>query len=313
MLRSVGGLPPHIVAQFEEPSAFQQSASGEFFLFDRGRHAIYAIDAAATVATRIVDIGLEAGRVIRPGALAVGPADTFIVADAPRRRERIQLFRRDGERLSGFTLPGRIAPRLRLGGIVLNGTGSLQHLGDSLLINLPETGGLITQYSLSGRALRTIGAMRRTGYEDDRDVHLALNSGIPLADPTGGFYFVFQAGRPAFRKYDATGRLRFERHIEGPELDPLVLNLPTTWAREDIGRGEELPVVPIAVRTAVVDPDGRLWVVLSTAYTYVYDQFGDKQRTVQFRGAGPVHPVSLAFDAAGRILVAPGCYVFDRP
>ena len=37
------------------------------------------------------------------------------------------------------------------------------------------------------------GSLRATGQEDDREVHLALNSGIPLADPTGGFFFVFQA------------------------------------------------------------------------------------------------------------------------
>ena len=43
---------------------------------------------------------------------------------------------------------------------------------------------------------RSIGNLRRTGHEDDAEVHLALNSGIPLVDPTGGFYFVFQTGEP---------------------------------------------------------------------------------------------------------------------
>ena len=66
---------------------------------------------------------------------------------------------------------------------------------------------------------RTFGSLRATGQEDDREVHLALNSGIPLADPTGGFFFVFQAGMPAFRKYDAAGRLVFERRVEGREVD----------------------------------------------------------------------------------------------
>ena len=67
---------------------------------------------------------------------------------------------------------------------------------------------------------------RNTGHEADRDVHLALNSGLPLLDPTGGYYFVFHAGLPVFRKYDADGRVLFERHIEGPELDAMVRCLP---------------------------------------------------------------------------------------
>ena len=46
-----------------------------------------------------------------------------------------------------------------------------------------------------------------------------MNVGLPLGAPGGGFYFVFMAGVPMFRKYDAHGRLLFERHIEGPELD----------------------------------------------------------------------------------------------
>ena len=36
---------------------------------------------------------------------------------------------------------------------------------------------------------------------------LPLNSGLPLAIPSGGYYFVFQTGEPRFRRYDAMGRL----------------------------------------------------------------------------------------------------------
>ena len=30
-----------------------------------------------------------------------------------------------------------------------------------------------------------------------------------------------------FRKYDAGGKLVFERHIEGPEVDPFMSQMPT--------------------------------------------------------------------------------------
>jgi len=41
--------------------------------------------------------------------------------------------------------------------------------------------------------------------------------------------FVFAAGVPVFRKYDARGHFLFERHIEGPEIDEYLQNLPTRW------------------------------------------------------------------------------------
>ena len=101
-----------------------------------------------------------------------------------------------------------------LGGVVLNGIGSLHYTGTSILMSQPDHGALISEYALNGGVNRTFGALRRTGHEDDPEVHLALNSGLPLVDPRGGFVFVFQTGEPVFRRYDQTGKLIFERHIE---------------------------------------------------------------------------------------------------
>jgi len=75
--------------------------------------------------------------------------------------------------------------------MVLNGVGSLHFTDRSIVMNQPELGGLVTEFGLTGHPFRTFGFFRRTGHEDDRDVHLSLNSGIPLVDPTGGYYFVF--------------------------------------------------------------------------------------------------------------------------
>jgi hypothetical protein len=130
-----------------------------------------------------------------------------------------------------------------------------------------------------------------------------------VADPTGGFYFVFLAGVPVFRKYDPTGKLLFERHIEGPELDEYVRTMPTTWARR--GRRGEVPLVKAAVRNAAADSSGNLWISLAVPFTYVYDSTGQKRRIVQFRGAGLLLPTSLFFGREGRLLVTPGCYAFD--
>jgi hypothetical protein len=309
ILRSTGGVPAHITGTFREPINFQQAKTGEYFVFDRRGHSVYELDSNLASVTKIVGIGLEEGRILEPSAFDMEPHGTFVVADGANGRERIQIFGGRGSRLGGFTLPGRNTARVTLGTLVLNGVGSLQYTGRSILINQPETGALITEYGLSGTPIRSIGSLRATGHESDRDVHLALNVGLPLINPQGGFYFVFLAGTPLFQKYGADGRLLFQRHIEGREIDPIVSTLPSEWPRQK-GPAAELPFVQPVIRTAAVDPSGNLWIAFVVPYTYVYDAEGDKQRTVQFRGAGLVSPSSLYFAGGNRLLVTPGCYEF---
>jgi hypothetical protein len=310
VLRSSGAIPPHIAGRFREAVGFQQAASGQYFVFDRRAHVVHGIDEQRESAWEIVHIGAEAGRIIDPTAFAVEPNGTFVIADAPNNRERIQIFTPVGFRIGGFMLPGRLRARVVYQGFVLNGIGSLQYTGTSILMSQPETGGLITEYTLAGVPNRTIGNLRRTGHEEDHELHLALNSGVPLVDPAGGFFFVFQSGAPLFRKYDRDGKLVFERHIEGREIDELVASQPTTWPTRKI-EDREVPFVQPIVRTAAVDSQGQLWISLVVPYTYVYDPQGDKARTAQFSAAGIISPTSLFFTRAGHILVTPGCYEFD--
>ena len=309
ILHSVGGIPAHIVGMFDDPAAFQQSASGQYFVFDRRGHTVYGIDPARTAASRLIHIGQEEGRVIEPGAFGVAANGTFAVADAPRGRERVQAFGSSGARLAGFTLPGRAELRVTIGNVVLSGIASFQYTGATFLISHPESGALFTEYTPAGYAFRSFGNLRETGYED-RDLHLAMNAGVPLVDPTGGYFYVFLAGKPMFRKYDAKGVLLFERHVEGRELDDFVRSLPTQWPTRKV-EDREVPYVTPTVRTAAVDMNGQLWISLVVPYTYVYDSDGDKARTVQFQAAGTISPTSLFFTSAGRLLVTPGCYEFD--
>jgi len=312
VLRSVGGLPPHIVGLFEEPLSFQQASSGAYYVFDRRGHSVYVIDAAKRSAKKLVEIGPETGRIIQPRGFDTSPAGPFVVADAPRGVERIQIFGDTGARLGGFSLPIRErSATIMFGAAVLNGIASIQYSADGLLISHPESGALITEYSTAGRARRSIGRLRATGHEEDGELHLALNVGLPLLDPTGGYFYVFLGGRPMFQKYDGLGRLLFERHIEGPEIDRYLAALPDRWPTRRV-EDRELPLVTPAIRAAAVDPRGRLWVSLMEPYTYVYDAQGDKVRSVQFSAAGIISPTSLFFTTDGRVLVTPGCYEF-RP
>ncbi len=308
-LRSTGGLPPHVVGQFREPTGFQRAQTGDYYVFDRRAQSVYRVTPSGDV-SEIVRIGPEAGRLLGANSFHLGPDGRFVVADAPGGRERVQIFDGDGTRLGGFRLPGRAMPRITLGNLVLTGVASLQFTGRAIIMSQPESGGLMTEFSLNGHPFHTFGVLRRTGHEDDRDVHLALNSGLPLVNPQGGHYFVFQAGVPVFRKYDANAQLVFERHIEGRELDPLIAQLPTRWPRRSGGREGTVPIVPPTVRTAAVDSEGYLWVVLTIPYVYVYDTNGEKVRTVRLRGAGVIAPTSLSFADRDTLLVTPGCYEF---
>jgi hypothetical protein len=307
VLKAVGALAPDVVGLFREPIGFKRTANRDYYVFDRRGHTVYVVSPDGGSATKLVQIGAEEGRLIEPSAFDVAVNGSFAVADAPNARERVQIFDAAGVRTGGFMLPGRGASRVVLGQLALNGVATLSYNGKSLLMSHPETGWLVTEYGSLGTPIRSIGQLRKTGHETDRDLHFALNSGIPIADSTGGFYFVFIAGPPAFRKYDAKGELVFERVIQGREIDPVIAAIPDRWPRRAAG---ELPLVAPAVRTAAVDRSGRLWVSFVVPFTYVYDGIGEKIRTVQFRGAGIIAPSSLWFDADGRALVTPGCYEF---
>ncbi len=309
-LRSTGSLPPHIVGSYEDAIDFQQDASGTYFVFDRRGHTVHTVDANKTSTRKILEIGQEDGRVIQPTGFDIATDGRFVIADVPRAQQRVQTFDRSGKLLTGFFLPGTPAARVILGTLMLNGAGSVQHTGSTLLISHPESGALFTEYSPGGYAQRSIGRLRTTGFEDDREVHIAMNAGLPLVDPTGGFYYVFITGRPIFRKYSDSGALVFERHIEGRELDDVLASQPTRWPRRRV-QDREVPLVTPVIRTAGVSPTGELWVSLGVPFTYVYNSDGDKVRTVQFTAAGLISPTSLFFSRTGKLLVTPGCYEFD--
>jgi hypothetical protein len=309
VIRPERAVPAHIAGRFRSPAGFQQDGAGQYFVFDRRSHTVFGLDERQESVWPIVDIGAEEGRILTPTAFSVEPAGTFAVADAPRNQERIQIFTRAGFRINGFLLPGRVRPRVVVDNVIVSGIGSLQYTGSSILVSQPESGALITEYALTGQITRTFGRLRRTDHEADPDVHLALNSGIPLIDPTGGFFFVFQTGQPLLRKYDADGALVFERVIQGRELDEFISQLPGTWPRRQTADGE-LPLVAPTVRSAAVDSAGNLWVAFMVPYTYVFNPDGDKVRTLQFRAAGIVAPNSMFFGAKGQLLVSPGLYEF---
>jgi hypothetical protein len=312
-LRPVGGLSQRVCDALHEPIALVQARSGRYLLLDRRAHTVYAVDRTGTQLTKLMEAGLQKGEVLQPAVLSLGEDDGYAITDAPFGQERIQVYTRNDMQIRAFLRPGLTTPRLTMGPLILNGVGSLQFTGSSYYINAPESGALVTELDLNGDVVRHFGVLRRTGQEHDRNVHLALNIGLALPGADGSVTFVFQTGVPQFRKYDATGALVFERHIEGSQLDPYLQMLPTTWPTRTVGDGT-YPIVSPTLRTAALDPEGNLWVSLVAPYTYVYDRYGDKRRTVQFDGTSGTSPVSLSFSRVPgptRALVLPGCYAYQ--
>ena len=309
VLKSIAALPPHIAGRFDELSACQRSVDGDYLVFDRRSHMVFKVASSFEGQPKeVVGVGVEPGRILNPSSFDVGPDRTFVIADAPYGTPRVQVFFETGARIGGFTLPRTRGPFVTLEQIVVNGVGAVEFTGQSVLVSQPDAGSLITEYTLDGKLIRAFGHLRRTGQESDPDVHLALNVGRIVANPQGGYYYVFIAGDPVFQKYNESGKLVFERHIEGQELDEFIRTAPTTWRRRTASN--EIPLVRAAVRTAAADAAGNLWVSLSVPYTYVYDSTGQKRRTVQLLGARPILPIALTFDRTGHLLVTPGCYVF---
>jgi hypothetical protein len=312
VLRSIGGIPPFLAGEFEQASGFAVRPDGTALVFDRRRHRVYAIDAARTAVTPLVEIGYEVGRLLRPTSFDVADSGDFIVADAPGRQPRVSVFASTGKVLNTFTVPAGETPRVIVDNLVLNGIAAARYTGTTVLINQPERGVLVSEYSVTGAVQREFGQLRRTGQEHDPDVHLAFNAALPVPARDGGVFVIFLAGPPAFRKYSATGVLEFERAIQGREIDPIVLQMPTQWPRRRVD-DVSYPVVPPMVRTAAVDRRGRLWVALSTSHVYVFDADGEKVGVCQLFGAGVVQPSSLWFTPDGRLLVTPGLYEFAPP
>ncbi len=309
-LRSIGALAPHIASAFEEITECHAARDGSYIVFDRRAHAVYSVPPGAEAPVKLLQVGAESGRILQPIAFDSSPDGVFVVADAPEGVQRIQFFSPTGTAMGGFSLGRSGTPQIRLGDLVVSGIASVEFTGQTILLSQPETGALVTEYTIMGSVLRTFGELRATGQENDPQVHRALNAGLPLLIPKGGYYFVFVSGVPMFRKYAADGELLFERHIEGPELDDYLKTLPTTWPRRASRQGE-FPIVPSTIRTAAVDRDGHLWISLAVPSTYVYDAGGDKRRTLEFRGAGSINPTSFHFTRDGRVLVTPGCYAFS--
>jgi hypothetical protein len=196
ILRPTAALPLRLVEDVQSPRAFVETSAGEALILDAGTQAVYAINAERTRTRRVISVGVEAGHIIRPTGFSLGPNDLLAIADSPGSYSRLQNFDSAGRLIGWFYLAEQPGARLSLGGLSLQGPGAMASTGRTFLFSAPGTGSLINEFDAQGEAVRGIGTPRPTGQEADPALHVALNRGLPLVDPTGGYFFVFDSGVP---------------------------------------------------------------------------------------------------------------------
>ena len=192
IVRSIGAVPLDIAGRFRSPSGFQQSASGQYFVSIAGAHTVFWY--RCTTDERLADRRnrLRAWPDHRPDRIFGRARRAHSWSPTrPTTCERIQIFSPAGFRIRG--LPAERPAEAACGPGQPGGRRhrlDAQYTGTSILISQPDTSALITEYTLAGGVNRLIGTLRRTGHEDDPDLHVALNTGVPLIDPNRRFLCV---------------------------------------------------------------------------------------------------------------------------
>ena len=186
-LRSIGGLPPHIAGAFQEPVGLP-AGSRRHLLRLRPPRPRGVRDRCRPQRVRNAGRHRSGGGPHHPAQRLRRRAATA-ASSWPTRRAAASAFRCSIRRARVRPASScRASPRRRSSSdnLMLNGTGSVHFGGSRLLLSHPESGALVTAYTPAGYPTMTFGRLRPTGFESDRELHLAHNAGLPLADPTGG-------------------------------------------------------------------------------------------------------------------------------
>ena len=167
--------------------------------------------------TKLVQIGAEDGRLIEPSAFDVAHQRQLRggrCAEWPRARPDL----RCGRRCAPADSSCRAAARRASCSDRCRSTASARSSfnGRTLLMSHPETGWLMTEYGLGGTPLRSIGQLRKTGHESDRDLHLALEFGDPDRRSGRRIFFRLHGRRAGVPQVRRQGRADLRADRPGP-------------------------------------------------------------------------------------------------
>ena len=290
-LRSVGGLPAHIAGRFNDLSICRQTERRDVpRLRSPLAHRVQRrLPTQPTAPTRD-----RARSAPSPDACCSRtpstprPDGTFVVADAPENRTRMQVFVSPaGRGWRGSRCP-RLASRCSSTASRSPASGRSSPLGPLRLLQPARK-------RLADRRART---RRRVGPRLRRAARNRSRAGSCAASraqqrprrPQPRRGLLLRVRRRADRRSGSTttrGALVFERHIEGVELDAYMRDRPTRVASPQDRSDGEFPIVRPVVRAAAADRERQRCGSRSTCRSPTSTTVAaTRQRIVQFRGAG---------------------------
>lgn len=255
--------------QFDRPEDVRRDSQGNYYVVDSRRHRICVFDPAMKFKYQIGQLGQGPQDLYDPGDLVLDAKEQLYVMDFGNMR--VQIFDKTGQRVGGFGYNQKAIE------IAVTRRGEIY-------LNQPTKGHLISVYSAEGKLLRQFGELMSLsraypGRADDPAYRIPLSRVTTALDEQDNLYvaYIFV---PLIQKYDAKGRLVWERRLEGPIGD---LMSQQFWAnRKDslltLTRsidGLQMPVISKDI--AYDDRSRRLFVLLSLIdIIYVADENGQK-------------------------------------
>lgn len=255
--------------QFDQPEDVRRDSQGNYYIVDSRRHRICVFDPAMKFKYQIGQLGQGPQDLYYPGDLVFDAKEQLYVMDFGNMR--VQIFDKTGRRVGGFGY-GQKAIEI-----------AVTRRGE-IYLNQPTKGHLISVYSAEGKLLRQFGELMSLsraypGRADDPKYRIPLSRVTTALDEQDNLYvaYIFV---PLIQKYDARGRLLWERRLEGPLGD---LMSQQFWVNEKDSLltltrsidGLQMPVISKDI--AYDDRSRRLFVLLSLVdIIYVADDNGRK-------------------------------------
>jgi len=241
---------------------------GSYVVLDGANHRVVFLNSEMQVERQIGKIGQALGELYYPNDLAVDKDGYIYVRDSMNRR--YEVFEWNGKPL------GQFPNYPEAHGLGVNSRGEV-------LVGQPQKGKLVSLYDRAGRPLRSFGELRKlsefygSGVADlDAQYKYAINRVKIAVDRQDNAYVAF-IGAPVFQKYDAEGRLLFEKKISGNEAASVISGFQTQ-RKSPVRRGiDDVPTPHIITGLAVNDADGTIYISFqwNRGWIYVANARGD--------------------------------------
>jgi hypothetical protein len=238
------------------PTTIRVDNNGNYYILDKKQHCIKVFDSNFKYSHQIGEVGQGKGELYYPKDFCMDKSQIIYIADTVNKR--IQYFTHKGEYLGGFNLKYR--PRA----IQINSKGEIYISNHDLKNNT-----IISVYDKKGKVLRSFGDVEKTEYKEDL-IKIVLNYVHLYIDEKDSIYLAFKF-LPAFRKYNSSEKLVFEKEVIGSEMEKIKKRASIPVANPKKGTVSN---VSLLIRGITVNENKNILIALTTPYVYLYDQEG---------------------------------------